>query len=329
VKREKRFLFLFIFTLFLSFCGERGPLIIKPLPFPPAPNKVKLSQRGNKILIKISYPDKLESGEPLNSLSKIVIKGYIMKQKEEETESAPIKKTVLYEKENVKIKDGNFFAEFTPSTCGELILKIYSYNKKLESKSKEIKFTILESKPSPKIISKVITDNKINFKWESEEDFEGFYIYKNDINKFYKKLDSEATEFNDNLKTEEKTVYYLSGIIRESNLVETALSKPIVFLFKDKTPPSPPENIRYLVSPEGLLIIQWNKPQDKDIKGYSIFMSTNGKIYKNIINNELTKENKFIFKKKIKKVRTYYFYIIAVDKSGNKSKKSKITKIRF
>jgi len=329
VIREKRVSFLFVFILFFSFCGERGPLIIKPLPIPPKPTEIKVSQRGNKILIKISYPNKLKNGTPLNFLSKILIKGYIIKQKEEETTSSTIKKTVFYEKENVKIEDGKFFAEFTPPSTGELILKVYSYNKKLESKSDEIKFTILESKSPPKIISKEIKDNKINFKWESEEDFEGFYIYKNDTKKFYKKLDGETTEFNDNLRAEEKTVYYLSGIIRERDLVETELSKPIVFLFKDKRPPSPPENIRYLVSPEGFLIIQWNKPPEKDIEGYLIFTSTNGTIFRNIPNDKPIKENKFIFKKKDKKVRTYYFYIIAVDKTGNKSKKSKIIKIRF
>ena len=324
----KKLFFTIIFALFFSFCGERGPLIIKPLPIPPEPKDVKIEQRGDIIRVEIAYPEKYKNGEPLVSLTKIKISGYKLNKGEEKKS---FKEEIFFEKENVKLVKSKYTAEFKkPVKEGEILIRVYSFNKKLQSKSDENKFFILKTKSPPKIIEKTMEKGKVIIKWETTDDFEGFNIYKDKKDTPYKKVEGDIFSFEDKIKKDVKEVkYYISGILRKENLVETALSSPAVIKTVDKIPPAAVKNIKFLVSPEGFIILQWDKVEDIDIDGYEIFVSTDRENFKSLNNKKLIKENKFIFKTTEGKRKVYYFYIIAIDKSGNKSEKSEIIKVRI
>lgn len=100
---------------------------------------------------------------------------------------------------------------------------------------------------------------------------------------------------------------------KESNIVET---NP-----KDTFAPNPPEGITLAASPNTISIF-FATNLEKDVVGYKIYRSTDKASWE-LLTDKLLETNTFQ-DNKVGSGKTYYYYLIAVDKFGNESEKSEI-----
>lgn len=86
----------------------------------------------------------------------------------------------------------------------------------------------------------------------------------------------------------------------------------------DTTPPSPPQGIYVYFAGDGMVILVWQNNKESDLAFYKIYRSTN-----NVNFSFISKTYENIFSDKdLDYDTTYYYYITAVDNSGNESEPS-------
>lgn len=88
----------------------------------------------------------------------------------------------------------------------------------------------------------------------------------------------------------------------------------------DITPPSPPQGVYIYFAGDGMIILVWEKNKESDFAFYKIYRSTDSLNFSFI---SQTSENIF-GDKDLDYDTTYYYYITAVDNSGNESEPSVI-----
>jgi fibronectin type 3 domain-containing protein len=102
---------------------------------------------------------------------------------------------------------------------------------------------------------------------------------------------------------------------QESNILEVAP--------KDIFPPSPPSGITLAASPTTISIFFVSNPEI-DVVGYKIYRSIDNVAWQ-VLTDKLLQTNTFQ-DTKVESGKTYYYYLIAVDKYGNESEKSEVIK---
>ncbi|RMD46997.1 MAG: hypothetical protein D6834_01605, partial [Aquificota bacterium] len=124
----------------------------------------------------------------------------------------------------------------------------------------------------------------------------------------YMQVKNESRFLDKNVNLNKYYCYYIT--ISYKNKIESNRIYSKCIKFKDKFPPNPPKNVSFLIRNKELIII-WQPPKDKDIKGFMILR--NGKpIFKFFIKSYFVKIKNF----KVGDI----FTIISVDMADNKSK---------
>lgn len=90
---------------------------------------------------------------------------------------------------------------------------------------------------------------------------------------------------------------------------------------RDSTPPVPPKNIT-VVPGIGRVFLTWSENDERDLAGYHVYRSKkSGADYERLTANPV---NRTTFSDDtVRQGETYYYVIVAVDKSGNESSRSK------
>jgi hypothetical protein len=321
----KKYTLILLFLFFIG-CGQRADLIIKPLPIPLPPSEIKISQRGNNLILELIYPEQFENGEPYNRLDKIEIQGYI---KDEKNEKSDIKFKSLYSKENIIFdKSNKTILEFKlPDKTGSILFHIISKYKKYNNKSEQQQFDFIKSFKPPILKKPEISEEGIKLSWKSKTPFPYYGIYKNDFKNIYKIIDG----FKDNLIDSEieynkKTKYAITGISKKSPLTETLLSNIIEIIPKDNFPPPQVKNIKYLFLENNKILINWDKVFVKDLKGYNLYYRFGENKFKKY-NKEPILENTITIDAPLKR-KIISIYICSIDTAGNESEKSEIIELR-
>lgn len=90
---------------------------------------------------------------------------------------------------------------------------------------------------------------------------------------------------------------------------------------RDMTPPEPPTNIT-VVPGIGRVFLTWSENKESDLAGYHVYRSVkSGAGYERLTARPLHRST--FSDETVKQGATYYYYITAVDKSGNESRRSK------
>jgi hypothetical protein len=136
------------------------------------------------------------------------------------------------------------------------------------------------------------------------------------------------TSFSDNtFQFGEDYKYFVRSVSlgSDGNPIESVNSKDIAVSPRDKYPPSAPTAISIAAAPNKLSIFFPANPE-KDIAGYYLFRSTDQSIplksWTKITPDLLTRTT--FQDTNVEASKRYYYYVIAVDKSGNESKPSEI-----
>ena len=291
-----------IFSLFLLLafilisCGRKGaplpPISKKPLDV----NSIKLKQQGDYIVVSWHYIPKYDDNRPLKEFSfKIYLNDEEINPK-------------LWHKENLY-----WFSYKIPLFRKEYCFNIYVKSKDELSDSSPIECIIPSSDfpATPEITDIELKEDGLLIKWIGEGKNTNIYKSNDEIIPPIpdKKINNKGYYFDKDLQFNKKYCYYLT--VENDKEVESNKSNTVCKRFEDIFPPEPPSDFKLLKKGDDYYLI-WDNSPSKDVIGYIIYK--NGKPLFNI------------------PIKTYFFidkdykdgdkyYIVAVDRAGNKSKK--------
>lgn len=173
----------------------------------------------------------------------------------------------------------------------------------------------------------------ISWKWNGDEELQGFKIYRS------LDPDENFTLISDNLlkpknrtftdKTPDRrftNYYYISSVDKDGNEGKS----PVTFGFtKDSTPPDPPARLRADIDSTGVVLIEWEAPRAEDIRGYQVFFSYDPDIEFAVKSGDLIDSTYYVDRLQLRSLtEDVYYYIVAFDWSYNESPASEIYKLK-
>ena len=332
-------------------CGKRKP------PIPPTEKvlqKVEISgfQRGNKVNLVWTMPVRnVSNGSTLNidraDIYRLAEKlNSALSLSEEEFAS---RSTLIY---SLKITDADFGLKKLSYTdtlefSGQAVRLRYAIRFVNSSGQKAAFSNFLLIEPTsgiaaaPTGLTAQLTEPAIILSWASPTknvdgstpvNILGYNIYRSASEQETAKLINPApvnkNEFKDNTFEFSKNYFYFVRTVSLSGSgepVESLESNIVNILPVDNFPPAAPSAVTVAAAPNNLSIF-FAANLERDIAGYRIFRSTDKNLplseWENLTPQLLT-TNTFT-DQKVEAGKTYYYYLIAADKSGNVSRPSEI-----
>lgn len=340
------FLILSLSTLFIA-CGKRKP------PLPPVEKvsqKVEISgfQRGNQIRLSWALPKQNVSSKNVQNIARADI--YRIAEPINSTET--LNEEEFYNRSNIiaslPITDADFSKKLvtyydTLQFAGQNIRLRYAIRFVNASGSKAAFSNFLLIEPIAKIanfptLSPVqVTQDEVKLEWQSPEtnidsskpaNIIGFNVYraseKEETAQLINQNPLTKNEFSDrNFEFETKYRYFVRTISLGTNAepVESQESNIVEITPKDTFPPSSPSSLTIAATPSSISIF-FVPNSERDLAGYKVFRSTDKENWQ-LMNEKLSQTATFQ-DNKVESGKTYYYYVIAVDKFGNESGKSEI-----
>lgn len=194
---------------------------------------------------------------------------------------------------------------------------------------------------APKSVTAGVAETSVKLKWlapgsnvdgSKPVNLLGYNIYRSasetEAAKLLNQTPSAKTEFDDNFfEFDKKYFYFIRSVSVDGsgNPVESTESNIVNVFAKDIFPPAAPTAVTIGAAPNNLSIF-FAENSEKDIDGYKIFRSSEKDLPLSGWQNltlELLKTNTFQ-DTKVEPGKTYYYYLVAVDKSGNQSRPSEV-----
>lgn len=345
-KTALAFSLLMLFSFMLA-CGKRKP------PLPPierVAQRVEITgfQRGNQVrlewtmparnapdgsILNISRADVYRLAEPLTSTQSLT--------EEEFASRSTLIATVPIADTDFGRKTLSYFD--TLDFAGQNIRLRYAVRFVNASGSKAAFSNFLLIEPAAKVAKAAsllpikTTQEALIVNWKSPEtnidgskpvNILGFNIYrageKETTATLLNQTPVNATEFRDEgFEFGKNYKYFVRTVSLGTNAepVESQESNLVEVTPKDIFAPNPPDGITLAASPNTISIF-FASNIEKDIAGYKIYRSAD-KVNWTLLNDKLLETNTFQ-DTKVESGKSYYYYLIAVDKFGNESAKSEI-----
>jgi len=136
-------------------------------------------------------------------------------------------------------------------------------------------------------------------------------------------LSNDTYSFTDtNPDSRETNYYYVVAIDQKGNEVQSAMAFGFT---KDDIAPQPPVNLIADIDTLGNVLLEWEAPQDNDIRGYRVFWSYEKEGNYAVQSGKLLPNTHFVDELQLKSLtEIVYYYVIAVDYSYNRSEASEI-----
>lgn len=345
-KAALAFIMFALFSFMLA-CGKRMP------PLPPIERvvqRVEVSgfQRGNQVrlswtmpahnapagdLLNISRADIYRLAEPLNSPESLT---------EDEFASAATQIA------SVEITDADFgmkplYYFDTLDFAGQNIRLRYAIRFVNDSGSKASFSNFLLIEPAakvanaPSLLPIKTTPEALIVEWKAPEtnidgskppNILGFNIYRaaegEQTARILNQTPINSNEFRDqNFEFAKNYKYFIRSVSLGTNAepVESQESNIVEIAPKDIFPPNPPEGITLAATPTSISIF-FASNIETDVVGYKIYRSTDQTNWQSLTEKPI--ETNTFQDTKVESGKTYYYYLIAVDKFGNESEKSEI-----
>jgi hypothetical protein len=253
-------------------------------------------QQGDNIVVIWKYNPTYDDGRPLKNFKFIVYR-----------DGDPI---------NIIInKKGNMYWFLYPIDIFNreycFFIEVKADDKVSEPSKNTCIITKLGFPPTPKLKNVKLLESGLELEWKGKGDIT--YIYRGDDTNIVpipvKKIENNGKYLDTSLDFNKKYCYYVTTSYKNSP--ESNPSNVLCKEFVDIFPPKPPSNFKIIKKGDDYYLF-WTESPSKDVIGYLIY-----------------KNGKPLFSIPIK---TYYFidknykkgdkyYIIAIDRAGNKSKK--------
>lgn len=343
--------FIFCALLINTSCGKRKP------PLPPVERvlqRIEISgkQIGNRVIINWIMPARNASDNNLLNITRADIYRLI------EPLDSPL---TLSEEE---FANNSTLIATVPITDADFGKKTISYADELKFSGQPVRlryairfvnssgqkaafsnFLIIEpsakTADSPKSLNSVITEQAIILKWTAPQtnvdgstpaNILGYNIYrfpdKPENARILNQSPITDTEFSDKSFEFEKSYSYFVRTVslgKEGAPVESLESNTVSLSPKDNFAPSAPTAITIAAAPN-VLSIFFAVNLENDIAGYRIYRSNDKNLPIadwTLLTSELLQTNTFQ-DKSVESGKTYFYYLVAVDKTGNASQPSEI-----
>ncbi|MBX7172968.1 MAG: hypothetical protein K1X72_18505 [Pyrinomonadaceae bacterium] len=340
------------FTLLALFsfnaaCGKRKP------PLPPierVSQRVEISgfQRGNQVRLEWTMPARNASDGSVLNISRVDVYrlAEALNSSQSLTEEEFSSRSTLIV--TIPIKDTDFGRKTltffdTLDFAGQNVRLRYAVRFVNASGSKAAFSNFLLIEPaakvanSPSLLPIRTTQEALLVYWKSPEtnidgskpaNILGFNIYRAGENEQTAKLLNQrpvnSNEYRDNkFEFGKNYKYFVRTVSLGTNAepVESQESNIVEINPKDIFAPNPPEGITLAASPNTISIF-FASNTENDLAGYKIYRSTD-KANWQLLTEKLLETNTFQ-DTKVESGKTYYYYLIAVDKFGNQSERSEI-----
>ncbi len=183
-----------------------------------------------------------------------------------------------------------------------------------------------------------VTDQKISLTWnwsanETSQDLAGFNIYRSETDDAgYEKINDNILPISSRSYLDESpninrlNYYYVETVDVNGNVSSSTYT---LGHLADLIPPQPPVGLTGEIDTNGMVLITWVAPEDKDVLGYEVFFS-NSKDYEYIKKATQIIENEFFVDSLTLKTLTkdIYYKVVAVDYNYNRSDLSEPIKVR-
>jgi len=181
-----------------------------------------------------------------------------------------------------------------------------------------------------------INDQKhvdLSWEWSDEKkagDLLGFNVYRsNEIKGQGQKLNETILSIDQRSFTDVAPIagdvgFYTIEAVDKNNNVAQSSSTSIYVL--DDIPPGIPTELHGEIDSNGVVLLQWEAPLDKDVKGYELFYSNHKDMDYIKINTPIFKNNFYVLELNLKTLtKNRYYKVVAVDYNYNRSDYSKMT----
>jgi predicted small lipoprotein YifL len=194
---------------------------------------------------------------------------------------------------------------------------------------------------NPGSLTAKTTEEAIFLEWKAPQtnadgstpvNFLGYNLYRsnseNEPGKLLNEISISATSYLDKSFEFNKEYFYFVRTISLGNdgeSIESLESNIVKILPQDTFAPSAPGAITIAAAP-GILSIFFATNPEKDIAGYRLYRSTDRNLRKSewsLLTNDLLTTNTFQ-DSKVESGKTYFYYLVAVDKAGNISEPSEV-----
>jgi fibronectin type 3 domain-containing protein len=192
----------------------------------------------------------------------------------------------------------------------------------------QVSFKDTTPPPAPQNLTGKADSMKVNLKWENQtsDDIAGVNIHrsrKSDgpfsiVNK--QPLDLNTIHFKDSIEIPGPYYYFVSSV----DLAANESHSNLVFVeIQDVIPPSQPQNLK-IKTDTGRISLSWDKVDEPDLDGYYIYRTVNKSKKQNyiLLNAKPLKATEFSQELPKNVKNKFFYYVVAVDTSYNRSKPS-------
>jgi fibronectin type 3 domain-containing protein len=174
---------------------------------------------------------------------------------------------------------------------------------------------------------------KINLHWQKNEeaDLSGYLVYRT-INRDEKNnfilLNSDPIPdpyFTDRLPKNARNGFLYKVIAIDSSFNKSQASEVVSAAMPDVISPVKPY-IKSLTNGENYILIKWLPNKDEDLKGYNIYRADDHGVFSQINRILVVSSRDNFVDPEIEAGKNYYYYLTAVDSTGNQSKSSNVLK---
>jgi len=356
----KKSILIVLFIITLISCGSRGDLILEPGSLPLKIDNLSLSQVGTAVNLSFTFPTLLSDKTSLDkaNISKIYVyhSTKVIPKEQFRKKADVVIKTKKPFKLISSIAGGRLLVK-VPLSVRKLDNKEHSFGIIYYNNKERAPMSVIRSIKTvipPAVIKNISIKQErklVLIKW-TKPDYDiarkkiskiaGFNIYRR-IEKDNTEIeDKEAgtnvpegkdkslfTKINTKLVTKEfyedenvsvngKYFYRVSTVYNKK--IESSLSKIVSVELNDIYPPDVPDNL-FVFRGNGFMLLNWEAVKDSDISHYVIYRRNNKWLRFRKLAGNIVKSS-YKDKKVIKGVE-YFYFVIAVDKKGNKSEPSK------
>ncbi len=333
-------------------CGKRRPPLSPIERIPQRTESLTGSQRGNQIILSWPRPQRNAGEGSVQSIRRVdvyrvaeKVNAPLAMTEEEFAARATLVGSVTYD-EIKKTSDNLTYTDTLELAEPARLRYAIRYVNAAGQRAAFSNFLLIE--PAAKVanppsnVTREISETAITIKWEAPAtnvdgstpvNLLGYNIYRGAASQPIvpsplNQAPTTATEFQDrNFKFGEKYTY----LVRSVSL--GTLGKPVESLDSNKVeaapidiyPPSSPGRISPAPAP-GRISLFWPANPEPDVAGYLIYRSTDANLPKvrwTILTTALWTRTTFT-DENVEAGKTYYYYIVAVDTSGNKSLPSEV-----
>ncbi len=293
------------------------------LNLPARTTDLAVQQRGAELVLRWTAPGRTTEGFPIGDLERVVVLGREVEGDSVDArsfESGAHEILVLEQPAAGERIERRLALPAAPGKRFGLAIKNYNRRRRSEGLSNVVIVEIAAALAAPRSLNLIPLAGAIRLEWPPVPGAQGYRIYRatTEQREFALLAEPEKPPFDDpNFTWNQPYTYFVRSYLKiATGAAESPDSPTAAILPKDTFPPTPPSELRMVVS-ETAVELSWNLSPEPDTAGYNVYRrDASGQTAR--INTELQTAPAFS-DKQVQRQQHYFYSVSAVDDKGNES----------